>query len=230
MRSENARRSGSPLLSAASFIGERAKGQLSSRTGRRSRGAAPASAARAGSPPRTSPECRPRTRGHACNREPWRAWQRSTTSSNAAGNRRQGAYCGHRRWPFQALAKIIVHDRRQRAVARVRQPDAAGDVQSRLVAPDRAGREAGGLRHLRQDIDEDGRLLLPERVGFGDGERRPAVERRWRRGFIVRAAIAARFRDGLVRPCGGRCGKDAEGKGSGKAKKWSHPWVPLVLF
>src|SRR5579871_4693315 len=63
----------------------------------------------------------------------------------------------------EPAAKIVEHDRRELSIAGVGQPQAAGDVEPWLVAPDGVGGQAGGARRLRQYVDERRAVRAPHR-------------------------------------------------------------------
>ena len=109
-----------------------------------------------------------------------RAWPRSTTSSNRSGNRSPAVVACRRRWPAQAAAGNNPRCRRQLAVAGVGQPDAAGNVEPRLVAPDRAGGQIRRPRRTRQHVDEDAAAGRARSLGLGGREHARAGERRGR--------------------------------------------------
>ena len=98
----------------------------------------------------------------------------------------------------ETAPQIILGRRRQRSVAGVGQPDAARDVESRLVAPDRAVGQVRRLRRARQHIDEDAassRARSPRRVGRDARARRRACRHR---RTIIFGAITVGFGDGVV--------------------------------
>src|SRR5262249_35917149 len=70
---------------------------------------------------------------------------------------------------------------------------AAGNVPSRLLSPDRPGRQVGRARRIRQDIEKDGAGRLPDLLGFGRSDHARALESGRCRRTIVFCPVSLRF-------------------------------------
>ena len=87
----------------------------------------------------------------------------------------------------------------QFAVAGIRQPDAAGNVEPRLVAPHRARGKILRLWRTRQHVDESTRACAPDRFGLRGRQHAHAGERCRNRRAVIVGAISVRLRHVLLR-------------------------------
>src|SRR5688572_25212973 len=117
------------------------------------------------------------------------------------------------RRPLESAPQIGLGWLCQFAVPRIGQPDAAGDVEPRLVAPDRAGGKIWRLRRTRQHVDKNTAACAPDRLGLRRRKDAYAGEGRRNSRAIVIRAISVRLPHILLRENIGCRGKRCEGNG-----------------
>src|SRR5262249_62390880 len=99
------------------------------------------------------------------------------------------------RVPRKFAGKMSLGEGGELAIPSVRQPAAAGNAHARLPAPDGPGRQVGGTRRMRQDIDEPRLPATPHRFSLRRRHDTRTLEVRGRRCAIVSSAIAFRLSD-----------------------------------
>jgi hypothetical protein len=118
----------------------------------------------------------------------------------------------------EPATKIVEHDRSELAVARVRKPDAAGNVEARLVPPDDIGGQILGFRRLGQDVDERRVAGAPHRRSLVGRQHARALEAQGRRRPVVALPIGIGLRRRrALRMSGRSC--EREGKDNERADK-----------